>query len=175
MSKFCFTYGTNPAFPFQGGWTEIEAPDMSAAQNIFRAFHPDYREGILNCAFYYTEKAFKETEMYQSEDNLGAGCHEYIALVREVFSAESDGREKEKFIITCTTSHTSTDTNICTSMDGSIGPVELSVLIKNIIQTGREQFGLWFDIPLKEALAGEEIGVSNFLRCCQKEDHANED
>lgn len=25
MPKFYFTYGTDPAYPFQGGWTEIEA------------------------------------------------------------------------------------------------------------------------------------------------------
>lgn len=100
MPKFYFTYGTDPAYPFQGGWTEIEAPDPDKAGEIFSAVHPDRHAGIRNCAFTYTEEEFKATTMYQSGDNFGGRCHERIvfdgyrnkriAFHREALATESE-------------------------------------------------------------------------------------
>lgn len=78
MARFYFTYGGNEVFPFQGGWTEVEAEDRHKACAAFRAYHPDITEGILNCSDVYTQEDFMETGM--AEDNLGACCHEYISL-----------------------------------------------------------------------------------------------
>ncbi|MEH2936300.1 hypothetical protein [Acutalibacter sp. JLR.KK004] len=80
MPKFYFTYGTDPSYPFQGGWTEIEAPDPDKAGEIFSAVHPDRHAGILNCAFTYTEERFKATEMYKSGGNFGCYCHERLVF-----------------------------------------------------------------------------------------------
>ncbi len=82
MPKFYFTYGTSGQ-PFHGGWTEVEAPDMKAACDAFRIFHPDETKGILNCASIYSEEQFKHTQMAGPEGNFHQGCHETITLRRD--------------------------------------------------------------------------------------------
>ena len=106
MPKFYFTYGTDPSYPFQGGWTEIEAPDRHTASMLFREIHPDRpgRDGILNCASVYTEEHFKATEMYQ-DSNFGSRCNERIvfdgyrnkriAFHRETVTPESGGFDED--------------------------------------------------------------------------------
>lgn len=78
MEKFYFTYGTDSRYPFQGGWTLICADNLLAAQQIFKAYHPN-RDGCdcLNCADFYTEEQFRETEAFKT-GNFGARCHEII-------------------------------------------------------------------------------------------------
>ncbi len=83
MPKFYFTYGTSGQ-PFSGGWTEVEAPDIKAACYFFRIFHPDKTDGILDCAWVYSEESFKRTEMAGPEGNFHQGCHETITLRRDV-------------------------------------------------------------------------------------------
>lgn len=86
MPKFYFTYGTE-GHPFFGGWTEVEAPDRHMACTVFRAYHPDKTEGLLNCCSCYTEEDFKKTSMYQRPDgNFGYRCHETIILRRELLN-----------------------------------------------------------------------------------------
>ncbi len=77
MKKFYFTYGTDRGYPFRGGWTLIIAPNISAAIQIFKAYHPN-RDGsdCLNCADYYTE-SFEVGESYKT-GNFGGYCHEII-------------------------------------------------------------------------------------------------
>lgn len=75
---FYFTYGTDGQ-PFVGGWTEVEAPDASAACAVFRLYHPDKTPGILNCSSVYKEDEFKASSMYES-GNFGRRCHETITL-----------------------------------------------------------------------------------------------
>ena len=79
MPKFYFTYGTDPAYPFQGGWTEIEAPDPDKAGEIFSAVHPDI----------YSEDEFMDSELI--DGNFGAYRHERITLTREILTPK-DGR-----------------------------------------------------------------------------------
>ncbi len=82
MPKFYFTYGTSRQYDYQGGWTEVEAPNMTAAIAAFRVYHPDKRIGVLNCCDVYREDEFRKTEMF-TEGNFGAYCHERITLLRD--------------------------------------------------------------------------------------------
>lgn len=84
MPKFYYTYGTDPRYPFHGGWTEIEAPDWAAANGLFRTFHPDRGTGLYNYADSYSEAEFLATEMAVN-GNFDACCHERITVSREVF------------------------------------------------------------------------------------------
>lgn len=95
MPKFYFTYGTDPDYPFQGGWTEIEAPDPRISEDIFEMFHPSRKIATLNCAFAYTEEKFKETKMYKSKDNFGGRCHERIILTRELLDTDDQAAPPE--------------------------------------------------------------------------------
>ena len=56
MAKFYFTYGTDEEFPFRGGWSEVEADNLSMAVEIFNLMHPKRKSGCVNCAFWYTEE-----------------------------------------------------------------------------------------------------------------------
>lgn len=80
MRKFYFTYGTEGQ-PYVGGWTEVEAPNYGAAVAVFRAYHPDKTEGLVNCSSIYDEDYFAKTDMHQ-EGNFGYRCHEVITLKR---------------------------------------------------------------------------------------------
>ena len=79
MLKFFFTYGTSKQFPYQGGWTEIDAPSKGVAQELFRVYHPDVNPGILNCSEIYPEEEFRTSKML-IRGNLGARCHEKISI-----------------------------------------------------------------------------------------------
>lgn len=85
---FYFTYGSEGQ-PFRGGWTTVYAPDMATAIALFRVFHPDKEEGLLNCCMLYTAEKFLSTSMYRYA-NLGARLHERIDLHREVFTEEKN-------------------------------------------------------------------------------------
>lgn len=79
MADFYFTYGSDERYPFYGGWTRITAPSINVALSIFASIHPN-RDNCLNCADYYTENEFKQTEMYKAQDNRGYGEQEHIVL-----------------------------------------------------------------------------------------------
>ena len=85
MATFYFTYGSDERFPYQGGWTEVEAPTLKEACDLFRLVHPrrDPTVPIGNYSDVYTEEEFRETGM-PLEGNRGACCHERIALNVEV-------------------------------------------------------------------------------------------
>ena len=89
MSKFYFTYGTSRQFPYEGGWTEVEACNERTACEAFRAFHRDVSPNLMNCSGVYTEEAFKRYKMY-THGNFGAFCHEKITLLREYCDGVSD-------------------------------------------------------------------------------------
>lgn len=83
MPKFYFTYGSDGQ-PFVGGWTEIEAPDIHAACALFRAYHPDKTEGLLNCSSVYSEAVFKRSCMNGPGGNFGRRCHERITVTQVI-------------------------------------------------------------------------------------------
>ena len=79
MRKFYFTYGNSSDYPFRNGWTLIFAPDMKAAQEVFKAYHPNPSgdEHCLNCADFYDEEHFHSAGCFRT-GNFGAYCHEII-------------------------------------------------------------------------------------------------
>ena len=97
MAKFYFTYGSDPRFPFQYGWTEIVAPDKSMACAAFRHYHPDRDPDVrcLNCADVYTEAEFQKTIKF-FEANYEDHCHERIvlSLTREALD-DKEGQNDE--------------------------------------------------------------------------------
>ena len=84
MEKYYFTYGLEDYYPWYGGWTEIEAPDRHTACELFRTYHPDRIEGILNCASVYDEASFLKTIMAGPRGNFGARCRERITVTRVI-------------------------------------------------------------------------------------------
>lgn len=91
MPKFYFTYGSDERFPFQYGWTEIEALSYELACAAFRAFHPDRDPEVrcLNCADVYTEEQFKDTLEWVGV-NYRDRCHERITLTRELLDKKGE-------------------------------------------------------------------------------------
>lgn len=76
MEKVYFSYGMDERFPFQDGYTEIEAPSRTIAVRMFQAIHPDRIPGIINCAWIYAEDTF-----HTIKDSLGP-CREQILYRR---------------------------------------------------------------------------------------------
>ena len=52
-----FTYGKDPKYPFQSGWTEVIADSLSEAVGLFNLVHPplDPAKKTVSCAFVYDE------------------------------------------------------------------------------------------------------------------------
>ncbi len=157
MPKFYFTYGTSPAYPFQGGWTEVEAPDRPTACKLFQVYHPTRpgSAGRLNYADVYSDEAFKQTGMY-SAGNFGFRCQERIDLSREVLRAENgDASSVDKLVIVCTSKRDSGDfyPKLDVEAKGYISPAAMAILITNIIAIGQNQFGSSFLSLLDKALS----------------------
>lgn len=90
MSKFYFTYGTDPNYPYRGGWTEVEAPSLGAAIEIFQQYHPDRPgTGCVNCAFYYTQEQWDREDNVMRAETFDCRCHERIGISREVLEETS--------------------------------------------------------------------------------------
>ena len=83
LNAFYFTYGSDPCFPYQGGWTLVLAAGYDDAVAAFDAYHPrsESAYGCINCADIYTSEEFLSTKM-ATQGNRGAGCHEIIKLSR---------------------------------------------------------------------------------------------
>lgn len=78
MPKFYFTYGTEEQ-PFRGGWSEVIAPDMGTACDLFRVVHPCKESNLLNCSCVYSEEDMMRTDMFIN-GNFGHKAHEVIEL-----------------------------------------------------------------------------------------------
>lgn len=179
MSKFYFTYGTDPAYPFRDGWTEIEAPDQNTAAELFQEIHPDRpgSEGILNCAFVYEEDSFKSTKMYQ-DSNFGGHCHERlvfdgyrnkrIAFHREALSPEGE------FVIRCA----GKKTDMSVTVEGYISPLNFAILIKGLVEIGQGNFGPIFPELVQSVLNGTKFRGAHINYTTVQTDgglHADED
>ena len=78
LNRYYFTFGTDPGFPFYGGWAIVVAPSIKAAGRIFKEYYPNEDDpDLLNCADYYSEEHFQELEIAET-GNFGAFCHEII-------------------------------------------------------------------------------------------------
>nr|WP_298061043.1 hypothetical protein [uncultured Blautia sp.] len=73
MNAYYYTFGTNPGFPFYGGWVQVFAETSQEADAIFRQHYPDRHDGILNCAIIYRQENFPKSMLIHG--NLGAYCH----------------------------------------------------------------------------------------------------
>lgn len=62
-----------------------EAENETQAQKLFRAIYQpfDSYDALLKYCSMYDERSFKNTIMYKSNDNLGAGCHCKISIKKE--------------------------------------------------------------------------------------------
>ena len=81
MSKYYFTFGSDPKFPYQRGWVEVEAKTRNQACNVFRAYFPDRHENCINCAFIYSEEEWQKTKMSKGDYCVaGEFCHAKIGL-----------------------------------------------------------------------------------------------
>ena len=87
--KFFFTYGTDPEFPYQGGWTEISADNFMTALRVFQLFHPN-RSGstAYNFAFAYNETNWKNTRMFKENNCYGHARREFIMVTSCVSEIE---------------------------------------------------------------------------------------
>lgn len=87
MKEF-YTYGPDESYPYQGGWTEVEAPDARTANRAFYTFHPGAEEN-LDCACIYSEESFRE--VLKERRGMGS-CREKITvnICRETMDAEGN-------------------------------------------------------------------------------------
>lgn len=81
FQKYYFTFGSDNAFPYYGGWVIIEAANESIARELFQTIYPNKYHNTLNCAWVYTEEAFQKTEMYKKNNNLCSACHGHFKLM----------------------------------------------------------------------------------------------
>lgn len=44
MKTFYFTFGTDPEYPYCGGWVEIIADDLGKATRVFKRLFPNRQE-----------------------------------------------------------------------------------------------------------------------------------
>ena len=61
-SKFYFTFGSDPGFPYQNTYLIVHAKDMKEAIEKFRANFKDRHKDTINCAFYYSEAQWEKSE-----------------------------------------------------------------------------------------------------------------
>jgi len=95
MPKYYFTYARDAGHPFEGGWTEVEAPNYSVAEELFEAYHPIRDPGDLNCEYIYSENEFLATDM-PLNGYCGAWCQEEITVSRNVIAAEDTAGNDEQ-------------------------------------------------------------------------------
>lgn len=88
MPKFYFTYGSACGHPFNGGWTEVDAPNYVDAVKLFRTVHQDDTEGFINCAGIYTEEEFKKTKMFCG-GNFGRNCVERLSVSQVILARDA--------------------------------------------------------------------------------------
>ena len=79
IKNYYFTYSSWEGYPYNNGWTKIEAPSRKIAVEIFREIYPDKNEGLVNCASIYEEEQFQKTDMWR-KGNRGAHEVEIILM-----------------------------------------------------------------------------------------------
>ena len=61
MQNFYFTFGTDPQFPFgYHDYVLIRCADAEQACKLFDAMHKPQHEGLMNCAFMYSEAQWEK-------------------------------------------------------------------------------------------------------------------
>ena len=70
--RFYFTYGSNPIFPFCGGYVIVKAGSLKEAIEKYRKEYPDVHDGLINCTFYYNESEWQKIKVPMGE------CHRIL-------------------------------------------------------------------------------------------------
>ena len=78
VNRYFYTFGSDPAFPYQNGWVGIHAASREDADYKFRARFPDQpgHEGIMNYSFCYDENRW--AAMDPENTWTGWRCYEVI-------------------------------------------------------------------------------------------------
>ena len=94
MVKYYFTYGSDEEFPYQSGWTEVVAEDLSMAIAAFKMFHPN-RDGsnFINCDAYYEASVFEDSRVVAAVKNRGYGCWDRITAKSSIVRKDEVGNE----------------------------------------------------------------------------------
>lgn len=61
MEKWYFTFGSDPGFPYQNAYVVVMADTEKEAVGKFRAKFPDRNRNTVNCAFWYSEKRWRQS------------------------------------------------------------------------------------------------------------------
>lgn len=91
---YYFTFGTADYFPFYGGWVEVEAENRKEAEEIFISEYP-LRNGLLNCAFVYSEEDFKKFPDMFVNGNFGNFCHRRLPEEASFIGMREDSEHAE--------------------------------------------------------------------------------
>ena len=70
---FYYTFGSDGRYPFQNGWVTVTAETMKKANGLFQELFPCRTEGLLNCAFVYTEAQWQDMDPEHNWD--GYRCY----------------------------------------------------------------------------------------------------
>ena len=62
LKNYYFTFGNNPQFPYHDKYLIVKAYNAYQATELFRACYPDRIEGIINCAFIYSEEEWQPSD-----------------------------------------------------------------------------------------------------------------
>ena len=76
MKNFYSTYGQSDVYPYEGGYTVIQAKDFWEAQKKHIRRYGYTIDGYARYCCIYHEEEFKE--LYPDGMNMGSGCHETI-------------------------------------------------------------------------------------------------
>jgi len=91
MEKYYFTQCIEGDSPFQGGWVEVLAPDISKACERYEKTYGLSASGGGRYAFIYSESQFKRTSMAE-KGNLGKFCFARLIYGDERVYSGSEGK-----------------------------------------------------------------------------------
>ena len=59
MQNFYFSFGSDESYPYPNRYLIVQAKTYKDAVKGFREKYPDRTEGIIHCAFIYTQEEWK--------------------------------------------------------------------------------------------------------------------
>lgn len=75
LNNYYFTFGTNEQYPYRDGYLIVKAENANDVVQKYRSRYPDIDDGIINCAFIYSEDQWMEISKNTSRNMV---CHEII-------------------------------------------------------------------------------------------------
>ncbi len=78
-NRYYFSFGSAECYPYQGGHLIVKADTADKAIEKYRSKYPDKVEGLVNCAFVYTE-----SEWYVALLKLPMGCRMRSDICHEI-------------------------------------------------------------------------------------------